>query len=188
MTFPKPALLALTLALLSACTTIPVRYDYDKHTSWTTYKTYDWYAASARAKGKAAGVENPLMDNRVRRAVEKELTARGYRLEKEGAPDFLVTYYPTYQNRTVVTTTGLYGGWGYRPFGYGLSTHLNEIHQYRDGSIVLEIVDNKTNQLVWQAVGEGALNGLVDPRDADEQVGDAVKQILARFPPPLDAK
>ena len=64
----------------------------------------------------------------------------------------------------------------------------SQVHHYKEGSIVLEIVDNKTNQLVWQAIGQGALTGIVDPRDADEQVAEAVKQILARFPPPVTTK
>ena len=188
MTFRKPVILALSLLLLG-CATIPVNYDYDRQANWSSYKTYDWYAASARAKGKAAGVVNPIMDSRVRHAVEQELATRGYKLEKTGEPDFLVTYYPVYQDHTVVTQSGMYGGWGYRrPFGYGVAVPFTDVYQYRDGAIVLEIVDHKTNQMVWQAIGQGALTGIVDPRDADEQVAGAVKQILARFPPPVTTK
>jgi hypothetical protein len=74
-------------------------------------------------------------------------------------------------------------GWG-RPWGYGPAAGFTEVQAYREGSIVLEVVDNKTNQLVWQAVAEGALSGLSDPRDAEEQVSLAVKKLLEKFPPP----
>ena len=189
MTFSKPLLLALTLTLLGGCARIPVSYDYDRQANWSGYKTYDWYAARPQAKDKAAGVINPIMDSRVRHAVETELAARGYKLEKTGDPDFLVTYYPVYQNHTMVTQAGMYGGWGYhRSFGYGVGVPFSEVYQVREGSIVLEVVDHKTNHLVWQALGQGALSGIADPRDADEQVAEAVKQILARFPPPAAGK
>lgn len=182
----RPLLLTLGLALLTGCAAIPVRYDYDRQASWSSYKSYDWYAATSQAKRKAAGVDNPIMDRRVRSAVEKVLAARGFQRDSAGEPDFLVTYYPVYQNRALVTGTTLHNGWGwgYHPFGFGLSTHYRQVHTYKDGSIVLEIVDNKTKQLVWQAIGEGVLTDLDDPQEVDEQIEAAVKQILNRFPPP----
>jgi hypothetical protein len=183
MSLHKPLFLAFGLALLGGCTNVAVRYDYDRNATFSSYKTYDWYAASSQAKGKAGNIDNPLMDRRVRQAVERELAARGFKREKAGEPDFLVTYYPVYQNHTVVTSTGLYPGWGWHRMGFGMGTQLREVHNFREGSIALEVVDNKTHQLVWQAVGEGALSGLQDPQEAEEGVAKAVKQILARFPP-----
>jgi len=179
----KPILLSLGLTVLMGCTPFTVTYDYDAQAHFEGFKTYDWYAASSRAKGRAAGVENPLMDRRVRSAVERELAAKGLRQEKTGEPDLLVTYYPVYQHRAVVTSTGFGNGWGYRPFGLGMGTSFTEVHPYREGSIVLEIVENKTNQVIWQAAAEGALTNLDDPQDAEEQVGKAVKALLTRFPP-----
>jgi len=182
----KTALLPLALAFLAGCTPFTVKYDYDAHAGYASYKTYDWYAASKRAQGKSDGVENPIMDRRVRGAVERELAAKGFKTEKSGEPDFLVTYYPVYRHGTVYTTTTMGTGWGWhRPWGYGLGTQFTEARNFREGSIILEVVDNKSNQLIWQAVAEGALTGLDDPEDADHQVAEAVKQMLSRFPPPV---
>ena len=182
MSRSRIALVPLALTLLVGCAPFTVKYDYDSHANYPAFKTFDWYAASAKAKGKAGGVDNPIMDRRVRNAVERELTARGLKQDKAGEPDLLVTYYPVYRPYAVATTTG-YGGWGYRPYGYGVGMGFTEVRHYRDGSIVIELVDNKANQLVWRAVAEGALNGLDDPLEADEQVGKAVKEMLTRFPP-----
>jgi hypothetical protein len=181
----RSVLLPLSLGLLAGCAPYTVKFDYDSHASYASYKTYDWYAASKKAQGKSDGVENPIMDRRVRSAVERGLAAKGFRMEKTGEPDFLVTYYPVYRHGTVYTTTTLGTGWGwYRPWGYGVGTQFTEARAFREGTIVLEIVDNKTNQLIWQAAAEGALTGLDDPEDAEQQVGAAVTQMLARFPPP----
>ena len=179
--------LAGTLALLTGCSTIYVKYDFDPHAGFAAFKTYDWYAASAKAQGKSDGVSNPIMDRRVRRIVESELAARGYQLQQSGEPDFLLTYYPAYRNRVVQTYTAMGPGWGYgwgRPWGYGAAAGFQEVQAYREGSIVLEVVDNKSNQMVWQAVADGALTGLQDPQDAEEQVTLAVRKMLAKFPPP----
>jgi hypothetical protein len=176
------------LGILCACSSYSVKYDFDPHASFAAYKTYDWYAASAKAQGKSDGVANPIMDRRVRRIVEREFAARGYKLQEAGDPDFLLTYYPVYRNRLVQTYTGMGPGWGYgwgRPWGYGPALGFAEVQAYREGSIVLEVVDNKSNQLVWQAVADGALTAIEDPQDAEEQVTDAVKKMLEKFPPPI---
>jgi hypothetical protein len=65
-----------------------------------------------------------------------------------------------------------------------VGTQFTQARHFREGSIVLEIVDNKSNQLIWQAAAEGALTGLDDPEDAERQVSAAVKDMLSRFPPP----
>lgn len=175
-----PLLLGL---LLTACSSFAIRYDYDARAAYSRYKTFDWYAASRYAKEQSRGVENPLMDRRVKGAVERELTARGYALEAKSDPDFLVTYYPVYQERRYRTATHLGWGWGYRPWYGGMGTTVVQEHHYQEGTIVLEIVDFKTNQLIWKAAAEGALSGLENPEDADEVVTKAVKQMLDRFPP-----
>jgi hypothetical protein len=182
-TMTKPVLMSLALAVLTGCAPFTVKYDYDARAHFEAFKTYDWYAASSKAKGQAAGVENPIMDRRVRNAVERELAAKGLKQQTTGEPDLLVTYYPVYNHRAMVTSTGFGGGWGYRPYGLGMGTSITEVHHYQEGSIVLELVDNKTNQLIWQAAAEGALSNLEDPQEAEEQVGKAVKALLTRFPP-----
>jgi len=169
--------------LLTACAGFAVHYDYDARAAYGTYKTFDWYAASRYAKEKAGGMSNPLMDRRVKNAVEKELTARSYVLEAKADPDFLVTYYPVYRERRYQTATHLGWGWGYRPWYGGVGTTMVQEHRYKEGTIVLEIVDFKTNQMVWRAAAEGALTDLDNPEDADEVVGRAVRQMLDRFPP-----
>ena len=64
-----------------------------------------------------------------------------------------------------------------------MSTTTSRVRHYKEGTIVIEIVDFKTNQLVWQGAAAGALTGLNNPEDADELVPKAIRDILAKFPP-----
>jgi len=179
-------LLPLSLGfLLTACATYRVRFDYDTRAEFSTYKTFNWYAASPLAKDKGVAVDNPIMDRRVAAAVEQELVNKGFRREAAADPDFLVTYYPIWQEKTYQTATHLgWGSWGFRPhFGIGIGTTVAREQRYKEGTIVLEIVDFKTNQMVWQAAAEGALTELRNPEDADQVVNGAVKKLLEKFPP-----
>lgn len=173
-----PALPAalLSLLLLGACSSYNVTYDYDVTASYGRYKTFDYYTSK-----KGTGGTTSLMDKRVRAAVEKELRAKGFSMETKADPDFLVTYYPIVQERKVRSTVHV--GWGYRPFRGGIGTSSTRVRKYQEGTIVIEIVDFKSNQMVWQGAAAGALTGLENPEDANEVVAKAVADILARFPP-----
>jgi hypothetical protein len=181
----KWTFLSLVLGLLlTACMNYNVRYDYDSRANYSSFKTFDWYASSRLGKDKGQKVDNPIMDRRVAAAVEQELATRGFKRESTADPDFLVTYYPIYQEKRYMTAQHVgWGTWGFRPFGIGISTTTRQEHVYKEGTLVLEIVDFKTNQLVWKAAAEGALTELRNPEDADEVVNRAVRQMLERFPP-----
>jgi len=176
-TFPRVAA-ALSLALLAGCSSYNVTYDYDVTASFARYRTFDYYMSK-----KGTGGTTNLMDKRVRAAVETELLARGFAMETKADPDFLVTYYPIVQNRKVRTTVRSGWGWGYRPFYGGVGVSSSQVRNYKEGTIVIEIVDFKTNQMIWQGAAAGALTGLNNPEDANEVVPKAVRDILAKFPP-----
>ncbi len=176
----------LGLTLFTACSSYTVKTDYDPSIAYSSYKTFDWYAASKRAKGRGSGID-PLIDKRVRVSVQAVLEAKGFRQETVAEPDFLVTYYPVYQNKKYRTTTSFGGGygWGSRRWGYGVGTRFStsQVHKYREGTIILEVVDSRSNQLVWQGAAEGALTNLDSPENAQEQINKAVGDLLADFPP-----
>jgi Domain of unknown function (DUF4136) len=173
-----PLAALVSLAFLGGCSSYHVTYDYDVTASFSRYRTFDYYTSK-----KGTGGTTTLMDKRVRAAVEKELQAKGFAMETKGDPDFLVTYYPVVQNRKVRTTVRTGWGWGYRPFYGGVGVSTSSVRHYKDGTIVIEIVDFKTNQMIWQGAAAGALTGLDNPEDADEVVPKAVRDILAKFPP-----
>ncbi|HXC18134.1 MAG TPA: DUF4136 domain-containing protein [Holophagaceae bacterium] len=170
------------LLLLTGCAS-SVRYDYDVSQDFSRYKTFDLYAPGKRGKNK--GGDDPLMDTRIRMAVAAELQGKGFSREEVADPDFLVACYPVFHTRHYRTTTrvGFGGGGWYRPWGYRVGTSFSQTHAYREGSLIIEIVDARTNQLVWQGADEGVLTGLDDPEKANDAVASAVKDTLAKFPP-----
>ena len=170
------------LLLLTACAS-PVRYDYDVSQDFSRYKTFDLYAPGRH--GRNQGPSEPLMDQRIRAAVASNLQSKGFTREEVADPDFLVACYPIYRTRHYRTTTRVgmgRGGW-HRPWGYRVGASFSQTHSYREGSLIIEIVDTRTNQLVWQGSDEGVLTGLNDPERANDAVASAVKDTLAKFPP-----
>lgn len=169
--------------LLMGCSGFSVRYDYDQRTDFSPYKTFDWY--SARRVAKEPKPENSIMDRRVAEALEKEFTARGFTRETKADPDFLVTYYPVYQEKRYQSATHLgWGSWGgHSGTGVGIGTTFPVVDGYEEGTLMVEVTDFKTDKMIWQAAAVGALTGLKNPEDANEVVGVAVKKLLEKFPP-----
>ncbi len=173
------------LFTLAACAPYTIHRDFDAAAPLATYRTYDWYKPKA---GKTAGDAPPRLsafnDARVRTAVERELAGKNLKRETTADPDVLLDYYPVYQNRHYTTHTRVgvgTGGWGW---GMRSSIGTSRRHTYKEGTIVLQMVDFKTNKLVWEGVAEGALTGLAgNPQEAEETIGRAVKDLLEEFPP-----
>lgn len=174
---------ALLLAL-TACAPYTIRHDFDATAPLATYRTYDWYKPKPERAGEAAPRLGAFNDARVRAAVDRELGARNLRRETIGDPDVLLDYYPVYQNRHYSTHTRVGFGTGGRGWGMRTSIGSSRRHTTKEGSIVLQMVDFKTNKLVWEGVAEGALTDLAgNPQEAEEVIGKAVKDLLEEFPP-----
>jgi uncharacterized protein DUF4136 len=131
--------------------------------------------------------ENDIVRNRIARAFEQELKFRGLvQVNDPADADFLVDYQFAVQPRrervaTPVYPSGLvcgyYGCWNgfYGPPGYYLRTV-----QYRQGTIVFDLVDLSVNRLAYRAVRENVVH-----RDSftDDEVREGVKHLLKGLKP-----
>ncbi len=172
------------LALATGCAGPKVHYDYDARATYAGYRAWDWYAAP-----KGGGGANPIADARVRRAVEAELTAKGFRREPAADPDFLVIYQAAYGPRRKGARGHVSVGLGMVPvrglgLGVGVAAPVSGGHRGKIGSIILEIKDFKSQQVIWRAEAEEVLDDSLTPEESDQDVAKAVTAMLAKFPPP----
>ncbi|MGI9592244.1 MAG: DUF4136 domain-containing protein [Myxococcota bacterium] len=66
--------------------------DYDPNEDFSAYRTFTWFPREQRSQGDYRA-DSPLVDARIRKAVERELAARGYREVEDRNPDFYVAFY-----------------------------------------------------------------------------------------------
>ena len=165
----------LTISLILSivgCSQISVKTNFDNEADFGALKTYEWKEADSNAP-KYAIVKNSLVSKRVHRAVDKELSAKGY--SKSGNPDFYVVFHAIAKEKVEVEDYGYtYGRWyrGYYNRDYDLRYHL-------EGTLILDVVDAQNNQLIWRGIGTTD----VDPESAEEKINQVAAQILGKFPP-----
>jgi len=178
-------LLVSLIGLMTACaTTGPrVRTDYDRAVNFSSYHTYDF----APELGTDRAGYSTLITSHFRRAVSREMEARGYRLSTD-KPDLLVNFFASTRERTdVQSTPGFAWGAGYYGYRRGLYTtwplyrqDVETVH-YKVGTASIDVVDAVHKQLIWEGTAEGRLTQkmLDDPGPA---VDKAVSEIFAKYP------
>jgi hypothetical protein len=174
---------ALVLFIVSCGTTVKVTSDYDHAASFTGYKTFSIYDVKSHE-----GQVSPINADRITNSIRSELTKKGFTEAASGA-DLLINPVTIMKDKTSVTANSNYYGYGgmYRPYGYwgggGMAsgTTTYSTYDYKDGSLVIDIVDSKTQKLVWQGTGNAEIDK--QPKNPDEFIANAVKKILSGFPP-----
>lgn len=178
------------LLALAGCSSIDVHTDHDPSADFSQYRTYDWEPVEpGHEASDLSGVPNPLLEKRIRSAVEAQLAEKGLRKAgAEAAPDLLVRSRVVQRQRLESTGShvGLGLGFGRGYWGAGVAGYPGgvETRQYTEGTLVLDFIDSRTNHLVWRGI---ATDTVGPPEDSQEDVSEAVAETLEKYPPSRDS-
>lgn len=170
-----------TVVLVAGCSSVSVTRDYDASTDFTPLKTYAWqYETQPRAGNPR--VDNDLIDERVRKAVDAQLEEKGFARAEKDAADVLVAYYVEYKQRIGGSSVGFgLGGGSYGRYGgVGYNTTISD---YDEGQLTIDIIDPSTGKNIWRGVGRRTTYEGSDPEKTTKVINNAVTRILAKFPP-----
>jgi hypothetical protein len=164
---------ALILTLGAVALAIDTKTDYDRSADFAQYRTFAWKAPRA-ANGV---VSNDLVMSRIQAAAGEQLGTKGLRHDTLKPDLYVVAHVAAKEVRDVDYLPPL-GGW--RNWGWmGPDIIVNE---YVKGTIVLDLVDTKTNKLVWRAVTTDTASDLLDVQSA-KNVDKMIADSLEHFPP-----
>lgn len=176
MKFLKLVAVILVMTLTS-CTTVKVVSDYDTEANFKEYKTFAFYK-----KGIDKASVSDLDKKRIMRAIEAELVSKG--LTKSDNPDMLVSIFTKSRERVNVRNNnfgwGIGWGWGYNPWFNGRN-NIN-VNQYTEGTLFIDFIDKKNNELVWQGIGSGAMK-MKNVDKKEERIKEFVNEIISKYPP-----
>ena len=170
----KNIILLLSVVWLGACTasSVAVRSDYDRTANFREYATYA--IVSDKDKGNDPVLGSQLNQKRMAQALDVEMKARGYvPVSVEENPDLLLSFQTDAKDKQYTVNNNTWGYW--RWYGTGPQTR-----QYEETRIILNMVDAKTKELVWQGWAVGQLNERKKDRDAIFR--EAVYKIMQEYP------
>ena len=167
-------------------------------TSVAPGSTYAW-APGADPGGGDQRVDNDIIRDRIKTAVDTNLAAKGYRqVSNPAQAQVLVAYHIGLQNKTDYSVDtmgapmgggmacgrrGCVGGYGWGMYGAPMDVDVRSIN-YVEGALMLDLVDTSTGKLAWRATSQKR----VDAKDADQAglnaiVADMTKSLPASSPP-----
>ena len=176
-------IILLVCVLLLACSSVRVSQDYDPTKNIQGLKTYAWKSETQEPTGDFR-VDNPLLDARIRDAVDRNLAALGFKKISDGKPDFLVAYQYVIQRKIesdrVSTGVGFgFGTWGSRG-GVGISTG-SSVSEFDEGLMAIDFLDVGKGALLWRGSGSRRVNQHEDPARTTQKINEMVDKIMAQL-------
>lgn len=170
----------LSAVALAAKPQIQWNPDYD----FSTVGTFAW----REPPDASLADSDPFLHSRIINAINYELTEFGL-TEVSANPDVFIAYHSSTETDVRITSTsvgysfGSYGmgGWGYYGYGFGgpvaTTSRATEVER---GSLMVDVVDSGSNQLVWR----GSVNDIVlsdDPQRTQRNVVDAIEKMAKQY-------
>jgi hypothetical protein len=145
-----------------------VQTDFDKSYNFSNLKTFNFAIQKRNPNDPLA--HDSLNDDRIKTALESNLTTSGYKTGNADSPDFAVAYYVTTKNK-----------FDLRDYGYGpprwFGSRDIRVDQYTEGTLTVDIIDVATKQLIWR----GRASGTIELKDIDKKINKAVEKLVKQF-------
>jgi Domain of unknown function (DUF4136) len=160
------------VAMLGAAFAQQVKSDFDHQANFSQYKTYSWQEVKP---------PNSLWDSRIKSAVDAQLAAKGWTQIDSGGDVAIVAIATSHTERTLQTFyDGMGGGWRWRGFG-GMGEATTTEQDYKEGTLLVDLYDAKTKQLIWRGSAEDTVSNNADKNEKNLNKG--VAKMFKKFPP-----
>jgi hypothetical protein len=176
---------SVVLVLLGASAALAqdVRYNFDKDTDFSKYKTYKWVPIKDAAK------VSDLVDKQIKDAMDTELATKGLTKVDGDDANLLIGYQPAVgeekQFNSYSTGWGYGPGWGGGWYGGGMgstSTTGSTTTIYK-GQLALDMYDSAKHDLVWRGVVSKTIDPKAKPEKQQKNLAKAVTKLLKNYPP-----
>lgn len=165
-------LAVFSLLILTACSSVYVNTDYDKKANFSQYKTFA-YLKTGIDKAEISDLDK----KRILYSLDEALTAKGF--TKSENADLLISFFTKERERVDYYNNWGWGwNWGWSPF-WGMNYNIPITST--EGTLIIDVIDGKTKELIWQGKGSGYLTQDVDRKDA--RIKEFVSRILEKYPP-----
>jgi hypothetical protein len=181
----KVLFLSIVAILLPAVTAMgqDVRYNFDKNTDFSRFKTYKWVEIKDATK-----VDN-LVDKQIKDAIDAELATKGLTKVDDDSASLFVGYQTAIGQEKEFTSYnsgwGYGSGWGGSWYGGmgGASTTYGQTSTIYVGQLAVDMYDPPNKDLVWRGVASKTLDEKAKPEKRQKNLTKAMKKLFKNYPP-----
>ncbi len=165
----------VVMGMMAACApSVMVRSDYDRTANFSRYRTYSIAPVTNGNTDPVMGSQ--LMQKRISQALDAEMQARGYKKVEKNA-DLVVKFDTDARNLQQIQSNNMAPMWGW--WWYGPNNNVSS-RNYEENRLIVNLVDGKNNELIWQGWAKGELNAR--RKNRDELIQKTVTKVMAEYP------
>ncbi len=173
------------ILLVGACSSNREKTDYRTDYDFSQLKSFALLPVdkSVYSNPKVSQIEV----DRVGKLLSGELQKRYQKVDKSLA-DFYVRYFVVVEERMKVDTYN--ASYGMYPYGYGyhFGMHAPQTRNtyYQQGSIIVDIIDAKSQDVVWRGSTEAKVTNQATPQEREARVSQYLMELFGLFPPAIN--
>ncbi len=174
--------MALLLTIAGSAFSQDVRYNFDKDTDFSKFKTYEWVLI------KGATPVDDLTDKQIKEAVDAQLATKGLTKVEGVDGNLLIGYQAAVGSQQQFTSYST--GWGYGPGWYGGGWYggaggmtTGQTSTIYSGQLALDMYDAANHDLVWRGVVSKTLDPKAKPEKRQKNLTKAVTKLFKDYPP-----
>jgi len=160
-----------------------VAYNFDEKAEFSKYKTYRW-----EKHPKSMDVDDITL-GQLAKGFEAALATKGLSKTNSDKPDLVIVFQIAVTQEKEMTAYNT-GGFGYGPgwrggwyggMGGGMTTATTSTINI--GTVVLDMYDTGTKQLVWRGKVSKAVDSKAKPEKRQKNIDKAAGKMLKNYPP-----
>lgn len=181
----------LMLLVAISCNSVNVHSDYVVGTRFEQYNRFCWVPTMDSSSGTM--YDNPIFFQNLKNSITKEMTEKGYAMDCKN-PDMLILVHAQFRDEKELQQIPVYSNYGYNipdfyagpGYAYNYYSNVPNITGYRiqsveytKGTLVVDIVGQKNNQLLWRGWATTDIN---NPKGFQKNMDKAVRKLLEDYP------
>jgi len=177
-------LMASVFLTASTALSQDVRYNFDRDTDFSRFKTYKWVVI------KDAPRVDDLVERQIMAAVDAQLATKGLTKIDDDSANLYVGYQAGVGQEKQFTSYSSgwgYGGGWYRGGWYGgaggSTMTTGQTSTIYRGQLAVDLYDSANHDLVWRGVASKTLNPKAKPDTQQKNLNKAVAKLLRNYPP-----
>jgi hypothetical protein len=150
-----------------------VTYDYAKGTNFSTYKSYAWV--------RGHNLQDELNHQRIVSSIDAQLVGKGLtQVSTSETPDLLVAYHASFDRNVQINAfSSDFGGWRFNSSRTGTA----RTEEIVTGTLVVDMIDAKTESMLWRGVASRDLDMKASPEKRDKNMKKAAEKLFKNYPP-----
>ncbi len=168
---------------LSACSTLQVTTEYDHDANFENFRYYAWLAEPVLPENNQL-IDNKILDEQIRISISKNMGNKGLQYQDSAKPNFLIGYHVAIDQKSSINSVN--SNVGYEPAwsanAWRGTTDLGQQY-FEQGSIIIDIVNASTNELIWRANASAEIDPYINTNTRLQRIDKAISKMLREFPP-----